>query len=200
MGIIKVLLYSISTIGTGLYISLRLGRNLEISSRQTGRTLGLFYIYVKVILLNLKPKTQEPGEIVKMIRNINQQSHAFSRELSSNILNTKQSLSQHIPALKSNFLEKKKKEFDSLISTQVNKLKEKNLLNEELLNLEFNNEKKPSKLNESSDINNQNVLLNKKEKCGSDILESCLIERRNILIKKSEKLKTNKYLYDNIKL
>lgn len=124
MGIIKVFIYTFGGISTGLFIALRLGKNLEVSSRHTGRMIGLFYRYIKVILFNLKPKTQEPGEIVRMMRNINQQSHAFTRELQENLADNKKDLGVMIPALKSDYLEKRKKEFSLALNNKINELSE----------------------------------------------------------------------------
>lgn len=60
----------------------------------------MLYNYIKIILKNLKPETNEPGEVIKMFRNINQQSHAFTRELNSNLLTAKSELKEMIPAMK----------------------------------------------------------------------------------------------------
>ncbi len=124
MGIIKVFIYTFGGISTGLFIALRLGKNLEVSSRHTGRMIGLFYRYIKVILFNLKPKSQEPGEIVRMMRNINQQSHAFTRELHENLADSKKDLGVMIPALKSDYLEKRKKEFSLALNNKFNEISE----------------------------------------------------------------------------
>ena len=127
MGIVKVFIYTFGGISTGLFIALRLGKNLEVSSRHTGRMIGLFYRYIKVILFNLKPKSQEPGEIVRMMRNINQQSHAFTRELHENLADSKKDLGVMIPALKHDYLEKRKKEFSQALNNKLNEISELSL-------------------------------------------------------------------------
>ncbi len=75
---------------------------LLISSRQTGRSFGMAYNYFKIILFNLKPKATQSSELVRMIRGINQQSHAFTRELQTNLLSSKRELSEMIPGMKVN--------------------------------------------------------------------------------------------------
>lgn len=60
----------------------------------------MYYNYFKIILYNLKPKAGQTGEVVQMLRSINQQSHAFTRELQSNILTAKKDLETMIPGMK----------------------------------------------------------------------------------------------------
>lgn len=94
--------------------------------------MGLLYRYVKVILNNLKPKTQEPGEIVRMIRSINQQSHAFTREIQENIMSSKKELSSSIPSLKSDFLDQRMKEIHEkvrLVNREFGSINEDSLKN-----------------------------------------------------------------------
>ncbi len=62
----------------------------------------MIYNYFKLILLNLKPKASQTGEVVRMLRNINQQSHAFTRELQMNLLENKKQLKEIIPGMKIN--------------------------------------------------------------------------------------------------
>lgn len=60
----------------------------------------MFYNYFKIILLNLKPRANQSAELVKNLRNISQQSHAFTRELSMNLLENKRELKDMIPGMK----------------------------------------------------------------------------------------------------
>ena len=62
----------------------------------------MLFNYFKVVLFNLKPKANQSGEIVRMIRDINQQSHAFTRELQTNFITSKRELSEMIPGMKIN--------------------------------------------------------------------------------------------------
>lgn len=73
-----------------------------MACRETGRKFGMFYNYFKIIIYHLKPKERESNEVVQMLRNINQQSHAFTRELHSNILSAKKDLQEIIPGMKVN--------------------------------------------------------------------------------------------------
>jgi hypothetical protein len=62
----------------------------------------MFYNYFKILVFHFKPKERQSNEVVEMLRNINQQSHAFTRELQSNILSTKKQIREIIPGLKIN--------------------------------------------------------------------------------------------------
>lgn len=148
--------------------------------------MGLLYRYVKVILNNLKPKTQEPGEIVRMIRSINQQSHAFTREIQENIISSKKELSSSIPSLKSDFLDQRMKEIQEKVR----------LVNREFSNI--NDDNKNGRM--SVDDYKQSfgygrivvvggVINEKKEIKGSELngivlFEQSMIERRMIVEKK----------------
>jgi hypothetical protein len=67
----------------------------------------MFYNYFKIVLLHLRPKASEPGEVIKMIRSIDQQSHAFTREFQSNLLSNKNLLKDLIPGMKIDPFERK---------------------------------------------------------------------------------------------
>lgn len=60
----------------------------------------MFYNYLKILLNFLKPKAAQTGEVIQMVRSINQQSHAFTRELHSNLLNSKRNMETLMPGLK----------------------------------------------------------------------------------------------------
>jgi ABC-type transport system involved in cytochrome bd biosynthesis fused ATPase/permease subunit len=62
----------------------------------------MFYNYFKIILNNLKPNTARSSEIVRSLRMINQQSHAFTRELQTNLTVSKKRLAEHIPSMNIN--------------------------------------------------------------------------------------------------
>lgn len=225
MGIIKVFIYTFGGISSGLFIALRLGKNLEVSSRHTGRMIGLFYRYIKVILFNLKPKTQEPGEIIRMMRNINQQSHAFTRELHENLADSKKDLGVMIPALKPDYLEKRKKEFSSALNSKLTELNNfttnisKSVIQEkDNLSIQTSYLNDPSLNNKSTFTTNNsinsiisndnkrqvsieetysadNYLKSKNGISGTDILEFSLLERRKIIKKKKDSQRIKEELY-----
>lgn len=180
MGFLKVFFYTFGSLSGGLFLSLRLGRNLEIASRLTGQKIGLYYKYIKVILFNLKPKSQEPGEIIRMVRNINQQSHAFSRELQQNMQNTKRDLDNFIPSLKSNYLEERKQQFSNLFSK----------IEESVAN--SNEKEQASSLEKQYKVENY---LNSQN--GVNIIEYSILERRKILNKKKQSQNTKSILFEN---
>jgi hypothetical protein len=60
----------------------------------------MIFHYVKTLIKNLKPPTDEPGEVVKIFRSITQQSHAFTREFSQNLMTNRKEMSEVIPSLK----------------------------------------------------------------------------------------------------
>ncbi len=62
----------------------------------------MFYNYFKLIIFHLKPQERESNEVVQMLRNINQQSHAFTRELQSNFLSARKDLQELMPGMKVN--------------------------------------------------------------------------------------------------
>ena len=100
MGIVKFFFFRvIPCLGIGLFISLRLGAQLPIATRNTGRAFGMVYNYLKITLNALKPKSNEPGDLVRMSRSISQQSLAFTREFQGNLFSTKNSLGELIPAV-----------------------------------------------------------------------------------------------------
>jgi hypothetical protein len=69
----------------------------------------MIFHYVKTLIKNLKPPTDEPGEVVKIFRSITQQSHAFTREFQTNLMRNKKDLSEVIPSLKIDPYEKFRK-------------------------------------------------------------------------------------------
>lgn len=60
----------------------------------------MIFHYIKTLIRNLKPPTDEPGEVFKIFRSITQQSHAFTREFQTNLIKNKNDLSEVIPSLK----------------------------------------------------------------------------------------------------
>lgn len=127
--------------------------------------MGMLYRYIKVVLYNLKPKTQEPGEIMRMLRNINQQSHAFTREMQENLIKSKTELSKMIPSLRSDFLETKKKELELQLDSKLN------------ITEEFTDTKSKRIIEKSKETKPT-------EHTGTSIFEDCIIERRKIIEKK----------------
>lgn len=126
--------------------------------------MGMFYRYTKISLNNLKPKSHEPGEIVRMVRAINQQSHAFAREFQENLLKNKNELSNLVPSINSNYLEERAKEAEKKLNDLMFKEKE-NVSSAEMLNNIKN-------YNEDNNIT------------GVDLFEQGIYERRSIVTKK----------------
>jgi hypothetical protein len=62
----------------------------------------MFYNYFKILVYHLKPKESQSNEVVQMLRSINQQSHAFTREFQANMLSTKKELQEIMPGMKIN--------------------------------------------------------------------------------------------------
>ena len=80
----------------------------------------MFYNYLKILLNFLKPKASQTGEVMQMVRSINQQSHAFTRELNSNLLNSRKDLENIIPGLKDIQLQQVKSSDLNTIITENN--------------------------------------------------------------------------------
>lgn len=129
--------------------------------------MGMLYRYIKVVLYNLKPKTQEPGEIMRMLRNINQQSHAFTREMQENLVKSKLELSKMIPSLRSDYLESKKKEVELQLESKLN----------------FKDETSESKYKPKKETSKDNTQ-GATGLSGTSIFEDCIAERRKIIDKK----------------
>jgi len=138
---------------------------LKISCRNTGRQFGMLYNYIKVLLNFFKPKAAQTGEVIQMMRSINQQSHAFTRELHSNLLNSKKDMEFLMPGLKDPVITKPKDD-----------------------NAEFNEHK--CKFNF---INLSNLHIAKIT--GAMILEVAIFERRNIVNKKKNDTINNNSFY-----
>ncbi len=80
----------------------------------------MFYNYLKVLLNFLKPKAAQTGEVIQMVRSINQQSHAFTRELHSNLLNSKRDIETLLPGLKNLEIAKHKDENEEINKAKCN--------------------------------------------------------------------------------
>lgn len=97
---------------------------MALSCRNTGRKFGMYYNFLKILLNFLKPKAAQSGEIIQMMRSINQQSHAFTRELQSNLLDNKKTLEEILPGLKDDLLKQEKKK-EKIIDKKGNKYNKK---------------------------------------------------------------------------
>lgn len=80
----------------------------------------MFYNYLKVLLNFLKPKAAQTGEVIQLVRSINQQSHAFTRELHSNLLNSKRDMETLIPGLKDTEIYKPKNDNSEINQAKCN--------------------------------------------------------------------------------
>ena len=79
----------------------------------------MVYNYLKITLNSLKPKNNDPGDLLKMARSISQQSLAFTREFQGNLLTSKDELGELIPAIKLDPEKKGKKKEEIELETPV---------------------------------------------------------------------------------
>ena len=56
MGIFKIIAITFVPLTATFISAIRLGKNLPIAASQLGNTIGMGYVYFKVILRNFKPK------------------------------------------------------------------------------------------------------------------------------------------------
>jgi len=129
MGLVNFFFFKvIPALGLGLFISLRLGTQLPVATRNTGRAFGMIYNYLKITLNALKPKNNDPGDLLKMARSISQQSLAFTREFQGNLLSTKSDLGELIPAVNYNPEKESKKEEIITLETPIKEKTDSNYL------------------------------------------------------------------------
>ena len=58
MGIVKIMILASIPVTAAFVSSIKLGKLLPIAARQLGNTIGMGYVYFKVIIRNLKPKNE----------------------------------------------------------------------------------------------------------------------------------------------
>ncbi len=113
------------------------------------------YNYFKIILYYIKPKERESNEVVSMLRNINQQSHAFTREFQSNMLATRKELEEIVPGMKINpFKNVGMKPDEPLIMNKVKKLDGVNFLEHSIMERRRIVNKKRDTYNKDNDFYN----------------------------------------------
>jgi hypothetical protein len=56
MGLVKIMVFVSIPLTAMLVSSIKLGKLLPVAARQMGNTIGMGYVYFKVIIRNLKPK------------------------------------------------------------------------------------------------------------------------------------------------
>ena len=107
MGILSYIFYVIvPTITFSTVVSFRLGQELPKAARRTGRSIGMGYNYLKIILKHITPRSSHGVDLVRKIRQTGQQAFAFSNEVKWNLLDTKPLINQALPGLTEDPFEK----------------------------------------------------------------------------------------------
>lgn len=73
MGLFKIIAITIIPISAAFVSSIRLGKLLPVAARQLGNTIGMGYVYFKVIIRNLRPKNEIGMELLNIARKASQQ-------------------------------------------------------------------------------------------------------------------------------
>ena len=73
MGLFKIIAITFVPVAASLVSAIRLGKNLPVASRQLGNTIGMGYIYFKVLIRNLRPKNEIGMELLNIARKASQQ-------------------------------------------------------------------------------------------------------------------------------
>lgn len=77
MGLVKIMVFVSIPLTAMLISSIKLGKLLPVAARQMGNTIGMGYVYFKVIIRNLKPKNEIGMELLNIARKANQQVHVL---------------------------------------------------------------------------------------------------------------------------
>lgn len=100
MGFFKTLfIILIPGIGGCSYFAFRLGSELPLAARNTGRHIGMMYNYMKILLKHITPQSNATVDLVRKMRQTGQQAFAFSNEVKWNLLDTKPLIKQALPEL-----------------------------------------------------------------------------------------------------
>lgn len=100
MGFFKTLfIILVPGIGGCSYFAFRLGSELPIAARHTGRQIGMMYNYMKILLKHITPRSNATVDLVRKMRQTGQQAFAFSNEVKWNLLDTKPLIKQALPDL-----------------------------------------------------------------------------------------------------
>ncbi|CAG9313512.1 unnamed protein product [Blepharisma stoltei] len=81
------------------YITFRQGNKLPQITRQTGRSIGMGYNYLRIVIKHMTPKSNESIEVIRKMRQVGQQAFAFSNEVKWNLLETKPLIKEAFPNL-----------------------------------------------------------------------------------------------------
>ena len=107
MGILsKLFLVFLPGLGVSTFFVLKLGNRLPVATRRTGQNIGMLHNYLRVLIRHLTPRSMPAVEMVRKIRQTNQQAFAFSNEIKWNLLETHTELKQSLPDLTHNPLDK----------------------------------------------------------------------------------------------
>lgn len=107
MGFFSYLFYVvIPTIGFGTVVSFRLGSELPKAARRTGRSIGMGYNYLKIVLKHVTPRSTHGVDLVRKFRQTGQQAFAFSNEVKWNLLDAKPLIKEALPGLTEDPFEK----------------------------------------------------------------------------------------------
>ncbi|OMJ88079.1 hypothetical protein SteCoe_10064 [Stentor coeruleus] len=89
----------IPSIGACTVLSLRLGQELPKACRRTGRSIGMGYNYLKILLKHITPRSSHGVELVRKMRQTGQQAFAFSNEVKWNLLETGPMVKNILPGI-----------------------------------------------------------------------------------------------------
>ena len=89
----------IPVIGFSTVISFRLGSELPKAARRTGRSIGMGYNYLKILIKHLTPRSTHGVDLVRRFRQTGQQAFAFSNEVKWNLLDAKPLIKDALPGL-----------------------------------------------------------------------------------------------------
>jgi hypothetical protein len=82
-------------LASGAAFSLR--QELPVAGRWFGRRVGLGYVYFKAVVKVLRPNQQQTDQILGIVRQVDQQTHAFQREFKSELYKAREQVKAAIP-------------------------------------------------------------------------------------------------------
>ena len=107
MGIFSYIFYVIiPALSVSTIVSLRLGNELPKAATKTGRSIGMGYNYLKILLKHMTPRSNSGVELVRKMRQTGQQAFAFSNEVKWNLVDTAPLINQALPGLTQDPFEK----------------------------------------------------------------------------------------------
>jgi hypothetical protein len=100
MGFFSFLIFGIvPTVGACTVLAFRLGQELPKASRKAGRSIGMGYNYMKIIIKHFTPHSEQGVEIVRKARQAGQQAFAFSNEVKMGLVDTSPLIQQAFPGI-----------------------------------------------------------------------------------------------------